>query len=130
MRKIAVCLAVGLTMALAGCTSTAPEGGVSAPAPQAGAFTLADGTYKAIFPGNYPGFGSLCGTMVITGGGKSISYSSGGCARAPGFRSGGSFDGSTIRILQSTYVLSNVTSGSMAGRWTLGSYSADVTFRK
>jgi hypothetical protein len=132
LRNIVVCLAAGLTLAVAGCTSTAPEGGVSSPAPRsgAGAFSLADGTYNAVFPGNYPGFGSLCGKMVISGGGKSINYSSGGCARAPGFRSGGSFDGSTIRIRQATYALTNVTSSSMTGRWTLGSYSADVTFRK
>ena len=132
LRKLTIWIVAGVAITLGGCnsTTTAPEGSAVVAASTSQKFTLTDGTYKTVFPGDFPGFGSLCGTMVVSGGGQSINYSSGGCGKSPGFRSGGSFDGSTIRIRQATLALTNVTSSSISGKWRLGSYTANVTFKK
>lgn len=125
MRKIAVCLAAGLTMAIAGCTTTASDGSLVAAA-STKTFTLTDGTYQAAFPNTR----SQCGVMVISGGGRSIDYTAGQCGLAPTFQSAASFNGSRIRIRQAPLTLADVTSNSISGRWRLGHYTADVTFRK
>lgn len=89
-------------------------------------FSLANGTYKAVFP---QGVG--CGTMVISGGAtKKINYSAGPCGDTPNFHSAGSFDGEIIYIKAATFKLSSATAGALKGRWKLGNYSATVTFKK
>ena len=68
--------------------------------------------------------------MVIKNGGQSIAYTFGPCGGAPTFRSPGSFDGRMITIKEATYRLSSATPNALAGSWRLGSYSADVLFKR
>jgi hypothetical protein len=112
-RSVLACAAI-----LSGCVSA----GSDLP-PGATEVTLANGVYRASFAGG-------CQTMTIGEGGQKIHYTSGPCGGSPTFTSAGSFDGETIRIMQATYKLSNATKSSLTGRWTLGTYTTIVTFRK
>jgi hypothetical protein len=117
MRKFAGNVLVCAALFASGCTSTGdlPPGATDV--------TLANGIYQASFAGG-------CSTMTIAEDGRKIHYTAGPCGGAPNFTSPGHFDGSeTIRIMQATYKLSDVTKTSLTGRWRLGTYTTIVTFR-
>ena len=117
MRRFAGSILVCGALLASGCTSTGDH------PPDATNVTLANGVYKASLAGG-------CSTMTITEDGRKIHYTAGPCAGTPNFTSPGHFDGSeTIRIMQATYKLSDVTKTSLTGRWTLGTYTTVVTFR-
>lgn len=122
MRVFALNIIAGVAFTVSGCTTAPPAGG-DQPAPKSKSFEIASGTYTARFAGG-------CSTMIVSGGGKSINYSAGPCGGSPTFRSSGSLYGKTIRIMAARYVLSSAAGNSMTGRWTLGTYSTTVTFRK
>ena len=119
MRTLMAGMMAGLAL-IGGCTSTGSDGTGAATT----SFMLSDGTYVGTFPR------TACGTMVINGGGNSISYTAGPCGGTPAFRSAGSFDGKTIRIMEATYRLSSATESALTGMWTLGSYTGRITFKR
>lgn len=93
-------------------------------APPASAADLKDGIYESRF-----GAGD-CGVLTVSSGGKNLKYKSGRCGQPPRFRSSASFNGTVIRIMDARLVVSKITSTSISGRWKLGTYEANHTFRK
>lgn len=85
---------------------------------------LTDGTYQAIFAGGG------CGKLVVANKAKKFDYSFGPCGGSPTFRSPGTYDGKTLKIKAARFVVSGATATSISGRWTLGSYSTNLVFKK
>lgn len=88
------------------------------------AFELSDGAYV----GNFPNTNNQCGNLTITGKGKKIRYTAGPCGGTPTYRRGGTFDGQTISIQDARIKLSSASASKISGRWTLGNYTASVSF--
>jgi hypothetical protein len=88
------------------------------------AFELSEGVYVGTFPNTT----NQCGNLTITGKGKKIRYTAGPCGGTPTYRRNGTFDGQTISIQDARLKLGSASASKISGRWTLGNYTANVSF--